>query len=167
MRLRRVNATQVAALTRTDLAVRAQLAAHYDALFAPFAVGDDGIAEQEAGETLLAVRRRLNTAAERRGWRLAFVRTEGEGFGLSGARGVWGLSGANKNGDSCELPGVQGNLLFSAKGARERDQQGQSCCSKAHCVLRHIGSGADRVFHPVTDIGRLGHAARAARTRTG
>jgi hypothetical protein len=71
--------TKIATLAYTCPAARAQLAAHYDALFVPFAVGDDGIAEPEPGETLLAVRQRLNAAAERRGWRLAFVRTEGEG----------------------------------------------------------------------------------------
>jgi hypothetical protein len=75
---RKLTLIEIANLNYSNPDVRAKLAAHYDALLAPFAVGDYGLAEPEKGETRLAVRRRLNAAAERRGWMLAFVPTEGE-----------------------------------------------------------------------------------------
>jgi hypothetical protein len=43
-------------------------------------VGDYGLAEPAPGETLLAERRRLSAAAERRGWSLMFVPSEGLGL---------------------------------------------------------------------------------------
>jgi hypothetical protein len=76
--MRKLTPAEIATLAYTDPDARAQLAAHDDALLAPFAVGDYGRAEPEMGETLLAVRRRLAAAADRRGWVLAFLPTEGE-----------------------------------------------------------------------------------------
>jgi hypothetical protein len=75
---RKLTPAEIAILAYTDPDARAQVAAQYDALLAPFAVGDYGSAEPESGETVLAVRRRLSAAAERRGWMLAFLPTEGE-----------------------------------------------------------------------------------------
>ena len=75
---RKLTSAEITSLYYSDPSVRAELAAHYDALLAPFSLGDYGLAEPEMGETRLAVRRRLGAAAERRGWRLSFVRTEGE-----------------------------------------------------------------------------------------
>lgn len=77
---RKLSAAEIATLYYSDPTVRAELAAHYDALLDPFAAGDYGIAEPEPHETRLTVRRRLSAAAKRRGWRLVFVPTEGEGL---------------------------------------------------------------------------------------
>ncbi len=76
--MRRLTPTEVATLEERGPAASARIAAQYDAVLAPFAVGDYGLAEAEPHETLLAVRRRLSTAADRRGWMLAFLPTEGE-----------------------------------------------------------------------------------------
>jgi hypothetical protein len=76
--MRKLSAAEIAILAYTDPDARAQVAQQYDALLAPFACGDYGLAEPEMGETRLAVRRRLNAAAERRGWVLAFLPSDGE-----------------------------------------------------------------------------------------
>jgi len=78
--MRKLTSAEITSLYYSDPGVRAELVAHYDALLAPFDVGDYGLAEPEMGETRLAVRRRLQAAAGRRGWMLAFVPTEGEGL---------------------------------------------------------------------------------------
>jgi hypothetical protein len=74
-RTRKLTAAEIATLEYSNPAARAQ---QYDALLAPFAAGDYGLAEPEPHETRLRVRRRLGAAAERRGWLLAFVPVEGE-----------------------------------------------------------------------------------------
>lgn len=76
--IRKLTPAEIATLEYSNPAARAQIAAQYDALLAPFAADDYGIAVPESHETRLAVRRRLTVAAERRGWKLAFMPMEGE-----------------------------------------------------------------------------------------
>ena len=77
---RKLTSAEIATLEYATPAWRDCITTEYDTLLAPFALGDYGLAEPAPGETRLAVRRRLNAAAERRGWRLLFVRAEEEGL---------------------------------------------------------------------------------------
>jgi hypothetical protein len=56
---------------------RAQVAREYDGYLADFAPNDYGEALVDEHESKLTVRNRLRAAAQRRGWRLAFLRTPG------------------------------------------------------------------------------------------
>jgi hypothetical protein len=71
--MRKLPPVTVATIERRDPVARARIAQQYDALLESFAVGDYGQASLEPGDTPLAVRRRLDKAADRRGWWLKWV----------------------------------------------------------------------------------------------
>jgi hypothetical protein len=71
--VRKLSGIEAQELERGAPADRAAIIAQYDGLLAPFEVGEYGCATPEAGETPLAVRRRLTAAAVRRGWALRWV----------------------------------------------------------------------------------------------
>ena len=75
--LRKLEAAEVNMFERIGDGVRAQIAREYDGYLADFEPNDYGEALLADDETKPSVRSRLLAAAERRGWTLEFIRTEG------------------------------------------------------------------------------------------
>ncbi len=69
---RKVSPAEIAALDQPRIGARAEIARAYDESLADFAAGDYGRAELVDGERRAVVRRRLHSAAQRRGLALRF-----------------------------------------------------------------------------------------------
>ena len=75
--LRKLQEDEIHVLARRGNGVRATIALEYDGYLADFDPNDYGEALPTEGESKLNVRNRLRAAAERRGWVLKFIRTQG------------------------------------------------------------------------------------------
>jgi hypothetical protein len=75
--LRKLEEDEVQILARKGKGVRATIAMEYDGYLADFEPNDYGEAQLAEGESKLNVRNRLRAAAERRGWTLELIRTQG------------------------------------------------------------------------------------------
>ena len=75
--LRKLQEDEVRILARKGNGVRATLALEYDGYLADFEPNDYGEALLAEGESKQTVRNRLRAAAERRGWILESMRTQG------------------------------------------------------------------------------------------
>lgn len=69
---RKLSPAEVATLDQPAIGTRAEIAREYDTYLADFVIGDYGRAEMAAGERRAVVRRRLHSAAQRRGLALRF-----------------------------------------------------------------------------------------------
>lgn len=75
--IRKLSPEEVTSRETSKLSQRQQTARQYDALLADFAPGEWAEVELDDGDNRLTVRNRLQAAAERRGFNLAFRRTSG------------------------------------------------------------------------------------------
>ncbi|MFL5807347.1 MAG: hypothetical protein ACJ8CR_37160 [Roseiflexaceae bacterium] len=75
--LRKLQEDEVHALAHKGNGIRAAIAMEYDGYLADFDPNDYGEALLAEGESKLNVRNRLRAAAERRGWVLELIRTQG------------------------------------------------------------------------------------------
>jgi hypothetical protein len=86
--LRELTAAEVAGLEYGNAAVQAQIVAHYDTLLGSFKVGEYCMVQPTSEVTRQAVRACLVAAAERRGWQLLFVPTQGQALLFRVCKGV-------------------------------------------------------------------------------
>ncbi len=75
--IRKLEADEVKTRGKKGESARAQVAREYDGYLAEFAPDEYGEAIVDENESKLTVRNRLKAAAQRRGWRLDFLRTPG------------------------------------------------------------------------------------------
>ena len=75
--IRKLQEDEVQKRGKKGESARAQVAREYDGYMAEFTPDDYGEAIVDESESKLTVRNRLKAAAQRRGWRLDFLRTPG------------------------------------------------------------------------------------------
>ena len=75
--IRKLSPEEITSRETSKLSQRQQTARQYDALLTDFAPGEWAEVELDDGDNRLTVRNRLQAAAERRGYNLAFRRTSG------------------------------------------------------------------------------------------
>jgi hypothetical protein len=102
---------------------------------------------QHPHETRLAVRRRLNAAAERRGWVLAFLRIEGGGSGVSGAGGR-----VSQPPDSDRIDRIGRIAHWDAEQSRWRSKPGRWDASREGQHRAAPSLSEKRTLHPATAI---------------
>jgi hypothetical protein len=75
--VRKLTAEEVEALERKGDSVRTEIAQQYDQFLIEFGPNQHGEVALDEGDSRLNIRNRLKSAAERRGLKLEFIRTNG------------------------------------------------------------------------------------------
>jgi hypothetical protein len=75
--VRKLTAEEVAALGRKRNDARSEIAQQYDQFLIEFGPNEHGEVQLDEGDNKLNIRNRLRAAAERRGLKLEFIRTNG------------------------------------------------------------------------------------------